>query len=157
MKYEKIERMLRQDFEEAKANHNFCEMTDNYELLRELWATGELDSEEYHNILAPMVHCFVEVKDNKIELPSMYKSCKQNFGKMVIYSLETDCVKLIMDNVDDVRIFDYFREEGIETKYIVLDKFIKVNQLAKSVLSLQNTDIVEISIDEEMLLITKYV
>ena len=58
MRYEKIERMLRQDFEEAKANHDFCEMTDDYELLRELWATGELDSEGYHDVLTPIVHCF---------------------------------------------------------------------------------------------------
>ena len=79
MKYEKIERMLRQDFEVAKVNHDFSEMADDYELLRELWATGELDSEEYHDVLAPMLHCFVEVKKDKIELPSMYKRCKQNF------------------------------------------------------------------------------
>ena len=84
MKYEKIERMLRQDFEVAKVNHHFSEMTDDYELLRELWSTGELDSEEYHDILAAMVHCFVEVKDNKIELPSLYISCKQDIGKKVI-------------------------------------------------------------------------
>ena len=67
MKYEKVERMLRNDFEVAKVNHDFCEMADDYELLRELRATGELDSEEYHDVLAPLVHCFVEVKDNKIE------------------------------------------------------------------------------------------
>ena len=155
MKYERVERMLRKDFEEAKANHNFCEMTDDYELLRELWATGELDSEEYHSILEPIVHCFVEVKDNKIELPLLYRSCKQNIGKKVIYSLENDSIKIIMDNVDDKRIFNYFKEEGIETRYIILDSIITLNELARKKLRLYNTDIVELYIDEEMIVISK--
>lgn len=155
MKYERVERMLRKDFEEAKANHNFCEMTDDYELLRELWATGELDSEEYHDVLTPTVHCFAEVKDNKIELPSLYKSCKQNIGKKVIYSLENDSIKIIMDNVDDKRIFNYFKEEGIETRYIILDSIITLNELARKKLGLYNTDIVELYIDEEMVVISK--
>ena len=155
MRYEKIERMLRQDFEEAKANHDFCEMTNDYELLRELWATGELDSEEYHNVLTPIVHCFVEVKDNKIELPSLYKSCKQNIGKKVIYSLEEDSIKLIMDNVDDDKIFSYFKEEGKETKYIILENFVELNTLAIKTLRLRNRDIVELCIDGEMITIIK--
>ena len=70
MKYEKVERMLRNDFEVARGNGDLREMADDYELLRELWSTGELDSEDYHDVLSPMVHCFVQVKDNKIELPS---------------------------------------------------------------------------------------
>ena len=147
--------MLRQDFEEAKANHNFCEMTDDYELLRELWATGELDSEEYHRILEPIVHCFVEVKDNKIELPLLYKSCKQNIGKKVIYSLEEDSIKLIMNNVDDDKIFGYFREEDKETRYIILDNFLELNTLAIKTLGINNGDIVELCVDEEMITITK--
>lgn len=150
MKFEKVERMLRQGFEEAKANHDISEMTDDYELLRELWATGELDSEEYHDGLAPLVHCFVEVKDNKIELPLVYKSCKQNVGKKVIYSLEEDSIKLIMDNVDDDKIFNYFKEEGIETIYIILDNFVELNSLAMKTLRLRNRDIVELCIDEEI-------
>ena len=153
MKYERVERMLRQDFEEAKANHNFCEMTDDYELLRELWATGELDSEEYHDVLTPIVHCFVEVKDNKIELPSLYKSCKQNIGKKVIYSLEEDSIKLIMDNVDDDKIFSYFKEEGKETKYIILENFVELNILAIKTLRLCNGNVVELCIDNEMITI----
>ena len=155
MKFEKVERMLRQDFEVAKVNHDFSEMADDYELLRELWATGELDSEEYHDILAPMVHCFVEVKDNKIELPSLYKSCKQNIGKKVIYSLEEDGIKLIMDNVDDDKIFNYFKEEGKETRYIILDNFLELNTLAIKTLGINNGDIVELCVDEEMITITK--
>ena len=150
MKFEKVERMLRQGFEEAKANHDISEMTDDYELLRELWATGELDSEEYHDGLAPLVHCFVEVKDNKIELPLVYKSCKQNVGKKVIYSLEEDSIKLIMDNVDDDKIFNYFKEEGIETIYIILDNFVELNSLAMKTLRLRNRNIVELCIDEEI-------
>ena len=155
MKYEKIERMLRQDFEVAKVNHDFSEMTDDYELLRELWATGELDSEEYHDILAPMVHCFVEVKDNKIELPLLYKSCKQSIGKKVIYSLEGDSIKLIMDNVDDDKIFNYFKEEGKETRYIIFDNFLELNTLATKTLRIHNSDIVELCIDKEMIVISK--
>ena len=155
MKFEKVERMLRQGFEEAKANHDISEMTDDYELLRELWATGELDSEEYHDGLAPLVHCFVEVKDNKIELPLVYKSCKQNVGKKVIYSLEEDSIKLIMDNVDDDKIFNYFKEEGIETIYIILDNFVELNSLAIKTLRVHNKDIVELCIDEEKIVISK--
>ena len=148
MKYENVEKMLRQDYEVAKVNHDFSEMTDDYELLRELWATGELDSEEYHDILAPMVHCFVEIKDNKIELPLLYKSCKQSIGKKVIYSLEGDSIKLIMDNVDDDKIFNYFKEEGKETKYITLSKSITINKMAREVLDLHNGDVIELCIDE---------
>ena len=155
MKYERVERMLRQDFEEAKANHDFCEMTDDYELLRELWATGDLDSEGYHSILEPIVHCFVEVKDNKIELPSLYKSCKQNIGKKVIYSLEKDSIKLIIENVDDDKIFRYFMEEGKETKYIMLENFVELNTLAIKTMRLSNGDIVELCIDDEMISILK--
>ena len=110
----------------------------------------ELDSEEYHDGLAPLVHCFVEVKDNKIELPLVYKSCKQNVGKKVIYSLEEDSIKLIMDNVDDDKIFNYFKEEGIETIYIILDNFVELNSLAMKTLRLRNRDIVELCIDEEI-------
>ena len=155
MKYERVERMLRQDFEEAKANHDFCEMIDDYELLRELWATGELDSEEYHDVLTPIVHCFVEVKDNKIELPLLYKSCKQNIGKKVIYSLEEDSIKLIMNNVDDDKIFGYFEEGGKETKYILLENFVELNVLAIKTLRLCNGDVVELCIDNEMISILK--
>lgn len=155
MKFEKVERMLRQCFEEAKANHDISEMTDDYELLRELWATGELDSEEYHDGLAPLVHCFVEVKDNKIELPLVYKSCRQNIGKKVIYSLEEDSIKLIVDNVDDDKIFNYFKEEGKETKYIILDDVLELNTLTIKTLRILNRDIVELCIDEEMIVISK--
>ena len=155
MRFEKVERMLRQDFEVAKVNHDFSEMADDYELLRELWATGDLDSEEYHDILAPMVHCFVEVKDNKIELPALYKCCKQNFGKKVIYSLEKDSIKIIVDNADDDKIFGYFREEDKETRYIILDNFLELNTLAIKTLGINNGDIVELCVDEEMITITK--
>ena len=155
MKYENVEKMLRHDFEVAKINHDFSEMTDDYELLRELWSTGELDSEEYHSILEPIVHYFVEVKDNKIELPLLYKSCKQNIGKKVIYSLEEDSIKLIMDNVDDDKIFAYFKEEGKETKYIILENSLKLNALAIKTLRLSNGDVVELCIDEEMISISK--
>ena len=56
MKYAKIERMLREEFEDAKSRYDFQEMTDDYEMIRELWATGELDSEEYHKGIPSMVH-----------------------------------------------------------------------------------------------------
>lgn len=155
MKYAKIERMLREEFEDAKSRYDFQEMTDDYEMIRELWATGELDSEEYHKGIPSMVHCFSEVKDNKIELPSVYKSCVKNVGRKVIYSLEADCIKLVLENVDDERIFDYFKEEGIETRYIIFEKTIKLNNLAKSTLNLHKADIVELCVDDEMIVITK--
>ena len=154
MKYEKVERMLRNDFEVARGNGNLREMADDYELLRELWSTGELDSEDYHDVLSPMVHCFVQVKDNKIELPSLYKTCKQHYSKKVIYCLEKDSIKLIMDNVDE-KIFSYFNETGIETKYIVLENFVELNALAIKTLKLHNADIVELCIDDDMIVITK--
>ena len=153
MKFEKVERMLRQDFEVAKVNHDFSEMADDYELLRELWATGELDSEEYHKGIPSMVHCFAELKDNKIELPSVYKSCVKNVGKKVIYSLESDCIKIVMDNVDD-KIFEYFKEEGIETKYIMLENYLVLNALATKTLRIHNGDVMELCIDDEMITIT---
>lgn len=155
MKYAKVERMLREDFEEAKLRCDFQEMTDDYDLIRELWATGELDSEEYHKGITPMIHCFAEVKNHKIELPSLYKSCKQNFGKDVIYSLECDSIKIVLDAVDDERILDYFREEGIETKVIELSSHLELNPLARTTLELHNSDIIEITIDEEIIAITK--
>ena len=155
MKYEKVERMLRNDFEVARGNGDLREMADDYELLRELWSTGELDSEDYHDVLSPMVHCFVKVKDNKIELPSLYKTCKQHYGKKAIYCLERDSIKLIMDGVDDDKIFSYFNETGIETKYIVLENFVELNALAIKTLKLHNADIVELCIDDDMIVITK--
>ena len=85
----------------------------------------------------------------------MYKSCKQNIGKKVIYSLEEDSIKLIMDNVDDEKIFRYFREEGKETKYIMLENFVELNTLAIKTLRLRNRDIVELCIDDEMITIIK--
>ena len=154
MKYGKVERMLRNDFEVARGNGDLREMADDYELLRELWSTGELDSEDYHDVLSPMVHCFVQVKDNKIELPSLYKTCKQHYGKKAIYCLEKDSIKLIMDNVDE-KIFSYFNETGIETKYIVLENFVELNALAIKTLKLHNADIVELCIDDDMIVITK--
>ena len=155
MKYEKVERMLRNDVEVARGNGDLREMADDYELLRELWSTGELDSEDYHDVLSPMVHCFVQVKDNKIELPSLYKSCKQNIGKKVIYSLGEDSIKLIMDNVDDDKIFNYFKEEGKETRYIIFDNFLELNTLATKTLRIHNRDIVELCIDKEIIVISK--
>lgn len=154
MKYEKVERMLRNDFEVARGNGDLREMADDYELLRELWSTGELDSEDYHDVLSPMVHCFVQVKDNKIELPSLYKTCNQHYGKKAIYCLEKDSIKLIMDNVDE-KIFSYFNETGIETKYIVLENFVELNAMAIRTLKLHNADIVELCIDDDMIVITK--
>ena len=94
-------------------------------------------------------HSWFENK-GKIELPLVYKSCKQNVGKKVIYSLEEDSIKLIMDNVDDDKIFNYFKEEGIETIYIILDNFVELNSLAMKTLRLRNRDIVELCIDEEI-------
>lgn len=154
MKYEKVERMLRNDFEVARGNGDLREMADDYELLRELWSTGELDSEDYHDVLSPMVHCFVQVKDNKIELPSLYKTCNQHYGKKAIYCLEKDSIKLIIDNIDE-KIFSYFNETGIETKYIVLENFVELNAMAIKTLKLHNADIVELCIDDDMIVITK--
>ena len=95
----------------------------------------------------------MEVKDNKIELPLLYKSCKQNIGKKVIYSLEEDSIKLIMNNVDDDKIFGYFEEGGKETKYILLENFVELNVLAIKTLRLCNGDVVELCIDDEMITI----
>lgn len=132
---------------------DFSEMTDDCEMLMELWATGELDSDEYNNhTFLPIVYCFAEVKGNKIKLPSEYKTCCKNFGKKTIYSLEKDSIKLILNNVDDEKIFDYFNEEGTETKYIILGNYIELNILANNTLGLHNGDIVELCIDDE----TKY-
>ena len=156
MKYEKIERMLRQDFEVAKVNHDFSEMADDYELLRELWATGELDSEEYRSgEIIPMVHVFAEVRNNQIMLPSEMKFCVKNLGKKVIYTLEKYSIKLIMEDVDDKIIYDYYLGEGIETKYITLSKSITINKMAREVLDLHNGDVIELCIDEEMISISK--
>ena len=94
-------------------------------------------------------------KDNKIELPALYKCCKQNFGKKVIYSLEKDSIKIIVDNADDDKIFGYFREEDKETRYIILDNFLELNTLAIKTLRILNRDIVELCIDEEMIVISK--
>ena len=85
----------------------------------------------------------------------MYKSCVKNVGRKVIYSLEADCIKLVLENDDDERIFDYFKEEGIETRYIIFEKTIKLNNLAKSTLNLHKADIVELCVDDEMIVITK--
>lgn len=70
-------------------------------------------------------------------------------------SVEADCIKLVLENVDDERIFDYFKEEGIETRYIIFEKTIKLNNLAKSTLNLHKADIVELCVDDEMIVITK--
>ena len=85
----------------------------------------------------------------------MYKCCKQNFGKKVIYSLEKDSIKIIVDNADDDKIFGYFREEDKETRYIILDNFLELNTLAIKTLGINNGDIVELCVDEEMITITK--
>ena len=154
--YKMVESILKQDFESAKGRHDFNEMRDNYELLRELWSTGELDSEDYHdNELTSIVHCFTEVNENKVSLPSNVKWCAQNYGKKVIYSLEKDSIKIIVDNADDDKIFGYFREEGKETRYIILDNFLELNTLAIKTLGINNGDIVELCVDEEMITITK--
>ena len=156
MKYEIVEKMLRQDFEVAKVNHDFSEMADDYELLRELWATGELDSEEYRSDeIIPMVHVFAEVRNNQIMLPSEMKFCVKNLGKKVIYTLEKYSIKLIMEDVDDKIIYDYYLGEGIETKYIILSKSITINKMAREVLDLHNGDVIELCIDEEMISISK--
>ena len=59
-----------------------------------------------------------------------------------------------MDNVDE-KIFSYFNETGIETKYIVLENFVELNALAIKTLKLHNADIVELCIDDDMIVITK--
>lgn len=43
-----------------------------------------------------------------------------------------------------------FKEEGIETIYIILDNFVELNSLAMKTLRLRNRDIVELCIDEEI-------
>ena len=60
-----------------------------------------------------------------------------------------------MDNVDDDKIFNYFKEEGKETKYIILDDVLEINILAIKTLRILNRDIVELCIDEEMIVISK--
>lgn len=155
MKYAKVESMIKHDFEMAKEKRDFRKMADAYEMLLELWSTGKLNSEEYHRGLSPMIHCFTEVKGDKIYFPSEYKSCAYNYSKKVIYSLESDSIKIVMNSVDDERIFDYFKEEGIETRYVILDNCIKLSDLAKRTLQLHNNDIVELCIDDEMIAITK--
>ena len=59
-----------------------------------------------------------------------------------------------MDNVDDDKIFNYFKEEGKETKYIILDDVLELNTLAINTLRILNRDIVELCIDEEMIVIS---
>ena len=154
--YKMVESILKQDFESAKGRHDFNEMRDNYELLRELWSTGELDSEDYHdNELTSIVHCFTEVNENKVSLPSNVKWCAQNYGKKVIYCLDQLSVKLVLHGADNKLICDYFEEEGIETKCIILDESVALDETAMKTLELHNGDIVELCIDEEMIVISK--
>ena len=60
-----------------------------------------------------------------------------------------------MDNVDDDKIFNYFKEEGKETRYIIFDNFLELNTLATKTLRIHNRDIVELCIDKEMIVISK--
>lgn len=70
-------------------------------------------------------------------------------------SFESDSIKLVLNDINDEKIFDYFKNEGIETKYISYGAFIELNQLAINTLQLYNADIVELIIDEEMIVITR--
>jgi len=49
----------------------------------------------------------------------------------------------------------YFKEEGKETKYIILENFVKLNALAIKTLRLCNGNVVELCIDDEMISILK--
>ena len=154
--YKMVESILKQDFESAKGRHDFNEMRDNYELLIELWSTGELDSEDYHdNELTSIVHCFTEVNENKVSLPSNVKWCATMFDKRIIYTLDHNAIKLVLQGVDSDIIFDYFRGESLETKYITLDETLLLDEYAMEVLELNNGDIVELCIGEQMIAIMK--
>lgn len=154
--YKMVESILKQDFESAKGRHDFNEMRDNYELLRELWSTGELDSEDYHdNELTSIVHCFTEVKENKVLLPSNINWCASMFGKRIIYTLDHNTIKLVLQCVDSDIISDYFRGESLEIKYITLDETLQLDEYEMEVLELNNGDIVELCIGEEMIAIMK--
>ena len=154
--YKMVESILKQDFEMAKYRHDFQGMRDDYELLRELWSTGELGSDEYSDgEILPTVHCFAEIGENKVNLPSYMKWCAQNYGKKVIYCLDQLSVKLILHGIDNKLICDYFEEEGIETRYIILDESVALDETAMKTLELHNGDIVELCIDEEMIVISK--
>ena len=154
--YKMVESMLKQDFERAKGRHDFKEMRDNYELLRELWSTGELDAEEYCNEESrTTVHFFAEIRDRKVILPQNIKWCTQNYGKRVMYSLDDYGVKLVLQGLDNELIVDYFKEEAIITKYIILSEIIELDIETIEILELRNGDIVEICIDKEMIVISK--
>ena len=154
--YKMVESILKQDFESAKGRHDFNEMRDNYELLRELWSTGELDSEDYHdNELTSIVHCFAEIKENKVLLPSNINWCASMFGKRIIYTLDHNTIKLVLQGVDSDIISDYFRGESLEIKYITLDETLQLDEYEMEVLELNNGDIVELCIGEEMIAIMK--
>ena len=57
--------------------------------------------------------------------------------------------------VNDDKLYRYFNEEGIETKYIILENHIELSALAIKTLRLYNGEIVELCIDDEMITITK--
>ena len=154
--YKLVESMLKQDFEMAKYRHDFQGMRDDYELLRELWATGELGSDEYSDgEILTIVHCFAEVGENKVFLPSDMKWCARNYGKKVIYCLDPYSVKLVLQGIDNELIVDYLKEESIRTKDVILGETVKLDDETMETLGLENGDIVELCIYEEMVLIAK--
>ena len=60
----------------------------------------------------------------------------------------------MLHGADNKLICDYFEEEGIETRYIILDESVAFDETAMKTLELHNGDIVELCIDEEMIAIS---
>lgn len=156
------------EFLQAAMRKDYREMADIYEEMDRLTSYEDMDEltitnteKEEDDVNLPSQYCFVEIlPGNKIVFPAKALDYIRHFDSEYIYCLEEENIKLVAvdkelgDKYNNL-IYDFFKNDGIDTKAVELTDTFSLDGLAMRTLGLRVGDILKIWLLHDMIVISE--
>ena len=154
-----LQAAMRKDYREMADIYEEMDRLTSYEDMDELTITNAEKEEEDVNL--PSQYCFVEIlPGNKIVFPAKALDYIRHFDSEYIYCLEEENIKLVAvdkelgDKYNNL-IYDFFKNDGIDTKAVELTDTFSLDGLAMRTLGLRVGDILKIWLLNDMIVISE--
>lgn len=151
------------DFIQAAKRRDYNEMADIYEEMDRYDSYDDNDdpAAELNNGDLPSLYCFAEIlPGNRIKLPVKAQNYIRHFGSEYIYCLEEENLKLsavdksLGEKYNNL-IYEFYEEQGIDTKTVEITDTIYLDDLAMRTLGFRVRDIVKIWLMGDMIVVSE--
>ena len=156
------------EFLQAAMRRDYREMADIYEEMDRLTSYEDINefaltdfNIEEDEVNLPSQYCFAEIlPGNKIVFPAKALDYIRHFDSEYIYCLEEENIKLVAvdkelgDKYNNL-IYDFFKDDGIDTRTVELTDTFILDELAMKTLGLRVGDILKLWLLNDMIVISE--